>query len=369
MVLQDERWHDEYRWLVVLLAVTITAVGAAYWMGAAVGVPVGSVLFGYATILWLMIPPIIVIAMMPWGLRALLLRVDKPWADFKPIIRERFGSPALACGTIAPILLMPMLIGAFGCLKQILPLTREFTWDDRFAELDRLLFFGTQPWQVTHAIFGSPMATLIIDRIYSGWVALLFVAVLAAAILAPLHTRARFFLSFGFGWLLIGVVGAFVFASAGPCYTHAIGALAAPDYAPLMERLKAIHRSGTILNAVDWQEQLWRAHVTQQYGFAKGVSAMPSMHNAIAFLYVLTVRNASLVTRTFAGAFAAAILIGSVHLGWHYLVDGLFAWAAMAALWWAAGAYLKRVGYEQIVNKGEANKDTDLEPAGMPAPA
>jgi membrane-associated phospholipid phosphatase len=145
--------------------------------------------------------------------------------------------------------------------------------------------------------------------------------------------------------------------------------LAAADYAPLMERLKAIHASGTILNAVDWQEQLWRAHVTRDYGFARGVSAMPSMHNAIAFLYVLTVRNASLLTRTLAWAFAVAILIGSVHLGWHYLVDGLFAWAAMAAVWWAAGAFLKWVGYEQLVNKGEPQGAPDIEPAGVPAAA
>ena len=369
MALQQGRDHEEFRWLAALFAMTVATVGAAYWMGAAVGVPVGSVLFGYATILWLMIPPIVVIAMLPWGVRALLLRAEKPWDDFKPFMSERFGSPALTCATVGPILLMPMLIGAFGCLKQIMPLTHPFAWDDKFAELDRLLFFGSQPWQWSHAVFGSPTATLVIDRIYSGWVALLFVAVLAASTVAPRHTRARFFLSFALGWLLIGIVGAFAFASAGPCYADATGALAAADFAPLMERLNAIHDGGTVLNAIDWQEQLWRAHVAREYGFARGVSAMPSMHNTIAFLYVLTLRNASLLTRALGWAFAVAILIGSVHLGWHYLVDGLFAWVAMAAVWWAAGAFLKSVGYKQIVNKGEANEAPSLEPVGVPAAA
>ena len=142
MALQQEKGHEEYRWLAALFVMTTASVGAAYWMGAAVGVPIGSVLFGYATILWLMIPPIVVIAMLPWGVRALLLRAERPWDDFKPFMSGRFGSRALTCGTVGPILLMPMLIGAFGCLKQIMPLTRPFTWDDRFAELDRLLFLA-----------------------------------------------------------------------------------------------------------------------------------------------------------------------------------------------------------------------------------
>jgi hypothetical protein len=178
MALQQERSREEYRWPAALFAMTVASVGAAYWMGAAIGVPTGSVLFGYAGILWLMIPPVVLIAMLPWGIRALLFRVEKPWAEFKPILSQRFGSPALASGTLGPILLMPMLVGSFGCLKQIMPLTRPFTWDDRLAELDRLLFLGSQPWQWSHAILGSPTATLVIDRIYTGWVALLFVAVL-----------------------------------------------------------------------------------------------------------------------------------------------------------------------------------------------
>ena len=39
------------------------------------------------------------------------------------------------------------------------------------------------------------------------------------------------------------------------------------------------------------------------------------------------------------------ILIASIHLGWHYLADGLIGWGGMALIWWGAGAYLDRVGY------------------------
>ena len=72
---------------------------------------------------------------------------------------------------------------------------------------------------------------------------------------------------------------------------------------------------------------------------------MPSMHNSIAFLYVLATRRSSSFLRWAAWLFAVAILVGSVHLGWHYLADGLFAWVAVAAIWWGAGAYLRWCGY------------------------
>jgi hypothetical protein len=132
-------------------------------------------------------------------------------------------------------------MASFGTLKMLMPLMRDFTWDDSFAAADRMLFFGYQPWQFTHAVFGSPFLTDLIDTAYTNWVVLLYTAVLGFALLAPRYERARFFLSFAASWLLIGVVGAYAFASAGPCYAQLVGAVSAAEFAPLMARLKAIH--------------------------------------------------------------------------------------------------------------------------------
>lgn len=104
-------------------------------------------------------------------------------------------------------------------------------------------------------------------------------------------------------------------------------------------------QSGYPVGALHWQAELWKAYSQHRFGPGMGISAMPSMHNSIAFLYVLAAGRSRWWVRTAAGAFAAAILVGSVHLGWHYLADGLFAWGATAAIWFGAGAYLRWCGY------------------------
>lgn len=355
----------EFRWLSALVAMTAVSTIAALVVGDSVGIPAAKIILSYAAMIWLMAPPTVLIVLVGFLATAALKRSASPIGDLKPFLAARFGSPMAAAGTIVPILVMPLLMGAFGTLKQVIPLVNPFGWDDAFARADRILFLGWQPWELTHALFGSPLATVAIDRIYTLWVMLLFVAVLSFALFAPTYLRARFFVSFGAGWLLIGGVGAFLLSSAGPCYADLVGASAAPEFATLMERLRTIH-AGYHLGAVDWQSVLWKAHDQQDYGFGKGISAMPSMHNAVTFLYLLATARAPKHIRAVAWLFTAVIFIGSIHLGWHYAADGLVAWAAMAAIWWGAGVYLRSVGYAPVQS---VESDGATEPAGAePAP-
>jgi hypothetical protein len=348
--------REEFHWIGAVAALTagvfLISLIAGYWCG----VPAHRVALRYAAFIWLVGPLAVFLAAVPLAIRAVVLRVPNPLQECIPFARERFGTPALAAASLAPILLMPLLMGSFGTLKMLMPLAVDFSWDDRFAAADRLLFFGYQPWQLTHALFGSAFATHIIDYVYSLWVAFLFMAVLFFSLLAPREVRARFFLSFAGGWILIGVLGAYVFASAGPCYAELIGARSAPEFAPLMERLKAIHEGGTPLGAYEWQQVLWQSYVERDYGFAKGISAMPSMHNAITVLYALSLAGAARPYRLAAWALVGLIFIGSIHLGWHYAVDGIAGGLMMWGIWVAAGAWLNRIGYTAAVRR-EAQRE------------
>ena len=118
-----------------------------------------------------------------------------------------------------------------------------------------------------------------------------------------------------------------------------------------MTRLKEIHEGGHVLNAYYWQGVLWQHHATRQAGFAMGISAMPSMHNAIAILYALTTARMARPIRIAAWSFAALIFVGSIHLGWHYAVDGIAAGLMISAIWYGAGRYLDRVGYTDALRR------------------
>ena len=354
--------HAEWRWIAAVFLLAAGSSLTAITVGSMMGVPTQEIYSGYFISIWLVAPPTVILALVFVLARSMVMRVKRPLTDCRPFLVAKFGCPDRAVGTIGPIVLIPVLMAAFGTLKQVMPLARPFTWDDTFAEWGRMLFLGFHPWQLTHAVFGSPIATLLLDRIYAAWVPLLFFAVLGVSLFAPPYLRARFVLSFALAWLLIGVVGAFVFASAGPCYSALIGASSAPDYAELMARLHAIDQAGYVLGSLEWQDHLWAAHSERKYGFALGISAMPSMHNAVCCLYVLATGRAKFLLRVGARIFAAAIFIGSVHLGWHYFVDGLFAWVAATAVWWLAGLYLRRVGYPSV---GDVSKQPGIASTGV----
>jgi hypothetical protein len=357
-------WRDsreEYRWIVALTGMTVLALLVAGWASYRVGLPPYLIFFRYFEAVFRKAQYAVGIAGGLIVVRALYLRTVNPFRGLWAIVRSHIRSPALAIAGVAPILLVPVLMASFGTLKMLMPLVRDFTWDDSLAAADRLLFFGYQPWQFTHSLFGSPFLTDLIDTAYTDWVLALYTAVLGYALFAPRYERARFFLSFAASWLLIGVVGSYAFASAGPCYAQLVGTLSAPEFAPLMAKLKAIHEGDYLLNAYYWQEVLWRHHSRHEYGFAMGISAMPSMHNAIAVLYALTTSRMARFIKVAAWSYAALIFIGSIHLGWHYAIDGIGAGLMVWGIWAAAGRYLDRVGYTAAIRPRAAEQEPEAE--------
>lgn len=351
----------ELVWCAPLAGITLLAFACAEWMAAGTQVSASEIVLQYsrATVLLGLVALFCSIAAL--AIVFALRRERSPIRAIGRVVRVQIGSAHGLASTFG-IGCTVVLMGSFGAMKMLMPLHRAFTWDDRLAVADRTLFFGWEPWELTHALLAGAVATRAIDWMYTLWVPLLFLAVIVAACARP-AARAQFLLSFGAAWLLLGVMGAYAFASAGPCYSASIGAAAAPEFQPLMERLRLIGFESKPLNAVIWQSTLWNAHVTRSYSFAMGISAMPSMHNAIAMLYALSLWNARPLYRYGSRVFAVFVLIASVHLGWHYAVDGFAAWLGMAAIWAAAGLYLRKLGYIDLKGHNAAA------PIGQPSGA
>ena len=67
-------------------------------------------------------------------------------------------------------------------------------------------------------------------------------------------------------------------------------------------------------------------------------------------LYVAALWRTGRVSRYASLLFALVIFIGSIHLGWHYAVDGLVSFTVVIALWHGVGHYLRWSGYTKTVN-------------------
>lgn len=238
-----------------------------------------------------------------------------------------------------PPLLFGALMATFNVFKQmILPLA-GFHLDPLLARADRALFFGTDPWRVTHALLGNPTVTLIIDQAYHAWFVPMSIGVIFCSWMAPSTCRLRtqYLLSYIGVWVLIGSVAAFLCGSAGPCfYSTFVGP--EPRFEALARQLAAVETAtGSSLTSLHIQEILIRTHGTPELAVGGGISAMPSVHNALAVLFALAAFRVSKRWGWVFLGYAVLIWVGSIHLGWHYALDGLVAAVFTVGIWYVCG--------------------------------
>jgi hypothetical protein len=269
--------------------------------------------------------------------------------------RKWLSDPYLLAARLGPVIMMPFFFCSFSVLKMLIPRYIPFWLDEPFAKIDKFLFFGHQPWELTHAVFGSLPATQALDIMYSYWVLLLSAAISGFAFFAPRKDRARFFLGFGGAWFFLGFIGAWIGSSAGPCFLAYLGLPGAQDYVVLMDKLREANlATGGRVNAPFWQQVLAQAYMTQEYSFGMGISAMPSLHNAIAVLWALAAFRIGKLIGWFMTIYAVFIFIGSIHLAWHYAVDGIVATIGMWAIWRAVNWWCEASGYDASVDAAAA---------------
>ncbi|RPF71826.1 phosphatase PAP2 family protein [Aurantiacibacter spongiae] len=226
------------------------------------------------------------------------------------------------------LLALALMMQAYMMLKVAIPRFVPFWADPLLADMDAALF-GRDPWLITHAMFGDA-ATRFLDWFY---VLPCLVVTLGMTVWACFAADRAFsrraVLAIMASWFLIGNWAALVLSSAGPVYAaHFYGD---PRFAALGDALPAD------LTAV--QTQAYLLANFGQPGFGKGISAMPSMHNALyLLLIVMTHHRFGMGWRLWlAVAFEAVVFVASVHLGWHYALDGIVAAVLVMPVWLGAG--------------------------------
>lgn len=231
-----------------------------------------------------------------------------------------------------------VLMATFLDAKAAIPELNPFAWDVHLMELDRWLHGGRDPWRILQPLLGHPAATRALDVAYYAWFPVGITVFAWQSVSRHRRTRLRFLLTVGLAWTLLGNGAAMLFSSAGPVYWAEVTGLAEPfaDQLAYLARVDAEYGLATLRI----RELLWEGHVAGGPQPTGGIAAMPSMHVALPALFTLLCRKRQPVLAAAFLAYTAVILVGSVHLGWHYAVDGYVALAAVPVLWWAAGRFV-----------------------------
>lgn len=255
-------------------------------------------------------------------------------------LRGRWFSGERIAAALPVIILMPPFFSAFTSMKAMIPEIQPFAWDPAFARWDAWLHGGWQPWELLQPLLGHPLVTSVINGGYNLWFFALYGVVLWQALsLRDRTLRLQFLVSFVLVWGLLGTLAATVLSSAGPVYFGRVTGLADP-YQPLMAYLAAVAESHPVW-ALEVQEMLWTDYLAGTAGPGSGISAMPSMHVASTVLFALVAWRCNRALGWAFVAFAVLILVGSVHLGWHYAIDGYLAIPATWLIWAAVGRVLR----------------------------
>lgn len=253
-------------------------------------------------------------------------------------LHRRYAGPTAARRWLAgtPLLaLCVLLMPFFSKMKAAIPLFNDYTWDARFIDWDRAIFFGHDAWQVLQPLVGYPPITAALAFLYHAWLLLPYLGCLyfAFAAIDP-AIRRRFFLTYVLAWSVIGGGVATLLASVGPCFVGPLFGDSAFD--AQMAYLRAADAQVPVMT-LSVQEMLLGWHLADNDGLGSGITAMPSMHVAIAFLFWLAARQVSPAAGRWLLVFFVAIWIGSIHLAYHYAVDGLVSVLLVTLLWRASG--------------------------------
>lgn len=265
-------------------------------------------------------------------------RPDSPIAylqNAKTVQDILFRIPGILPILFAQAIFMP----TFSAMKLLVGKIAPYDWDVTFIEWDVILH-GDDVWRILHPVLGEAFITAFIALIYHIWILYLYLGLpLVCFWQGDPVRRQQMLVSYFLCWIVIGVALANYMASVGP---FALNDIAGNDrFLPLMHYLR---ETGTVVPVMtlDVQDTLLRWHFLRNDGLGRGISAMPSMHVSIAALFAIFGWYVSRLIGAVLTAVLILILIGSVHLGYHYAVDGYVGILATILVWIFAGWMVRK---------------------------
>lgn len=273
---------------------------------------------------------------------AIALRRERPSSPFAYLtarLAHRDFAESIARG-LPMLSAMILFVPIFSVVKSSIPELTGYSWDPALIAADRAIL-GTDAWRVLQPALGHPQVSAALSYLYHLWVLLIYLGGVYVCFFVKDRTlRAQYFIARFAIWIVMGLGIAMTFASVGPCFVGPL--FGNHTFDAQMAYLRHANAQHRILVLPVQAELLahFRAHSAT---LGAGISAMPSLHVAMAMLSALAARRLSRVAGGLLFGFTFLIFLGSIHLGYHYAVDGLVGASMTAALWLAAGVLARRI--------------------------
>jgi hypothetical protein len=250
-------------------------------------------------------------------------------------LREDYMSAPRVLSVLVGALLVAQVAITHDRWKSLFGRLNPWSWDAKLAAADRLLHGGVDPWRLIHPVVGNYHLTVALDTAYWMWFVVIGFVLGWVLLTRRRQLRAQFLLAWVLMWVVLGTIMAHAFASGGPAFYAGLVDGQNP-YSELMAALAAVHEREPLV-ALNLQSQVWDNAVAGGGMHWLSMSAMPSLHVAIAVLFALSMFRVHWLLGTVFWGFAAIIQLGSVYLGWHYALDGYVGAVGVLALWRLSG--------------------------------
>ncbi|TIW95374.1 MAG: hypothetical protein E5V59_12350 [Mesorhizobium sp.] len=235
-----------------------------------------------------------------------------------------------------PVLLF-FLIGmtAFSTHKSMIPRIVPFYADPWLADVDEWIH-GAAPWELAHRLDHDLWAFFVFKCYDVLWFAQWLGMILFVAMWSDRIARIRYLWAVALTISIVGTLLALLLSSVGPIYyDHFVGGDRFGDLRVAMSGLE----SSVIVR--EYAEYLLTLHTTGNAGLGGGISAMPSLHVALATLNAYFLSSLNRWLGVLGWIFAALIMYGSVYTGWHYAVDGYVSIIVVSVIWWGTGRLVR----------------------------
>lgn len=253
-----------------------------------------------------------------------------------------------------------MVMNSFSHFKSNIDEFNPYSLDVSFANIDRSIHFGFDPWKISKYFFEYGAGTYLLDKVYYLW---FFAVYMPTAVLIGMPDRFgirhQFLLTYVFVWGVLGIACATAFSSVGPIfYDRVYGGPS--SFTDLVQNLALVDGAWG-LTTMHVREVLWGSYVNDTATVISGISAMPSIHNAMCVLLFLAARHVNRWLAVAAAIFALTIFVGSVHLGWHYAIDAYASAIGVVLLWKLAGYLTGRTAIQRALRSEDVRPSAAAE--------